>query len=554
MAWHENLAWHRLLLFMVVVFGLLTAVSTVFKHYKPLNLESQDSLLKEPEWCAIPEPLIAADDGMAISESFVNETFLAQQVERLSAAVKVATISYNDNGDPDADARWSSFKELHDVLRSKFPKVHEKTELEKVNTFGLLYTLKGSSPDLQPIIFMAHQDVVPVTDPSTWTHPPFDGHYDGRWLWGRGSVDCKNNLVGLLSALEELLQQGFLNKRTIMLSFGYDEETGGQRGAKSLAAHIEKIYGSQSVAMILDEGGMGIEQINDIAYARPGVAEKGFVDLVLQLQMTGGHSSAPPPHTAIGVMSLFIQELEENPMPPNLDLNNPFRNYLECQAQYSPGSVESWLPKELRSGKDLAERLIDSRGDTVRWAFQTSQSVDVISGGVADNVVPESVEVVVNYRVLPTDNTDNMFRTIADFLAPIAHDFKVGVNGFGYTDIDTGNGVLNITTKDELPPSPITPTGSDIPYWRVFAGTIRSVFEKRDPTVTMVVPVGDIMTGNTDTVHYWNLSRNIYRFSPRWSGTTKGVHTVDERIDMRAHVEAVRLYYDLMRNLQLVED
>lgn len=521
----------------------------------PLDLESQSALEKEPEWCSLPQPLVATSDGLVpASEKFGTGSPLRRQVERLSAAVNVATVSYNDNNDVDTDPRWQTFAVLHDVLRSRFPLVHEHTELEMVNKYGLLYTLPGSSEDLKPALFMAHQDVVPVADASKWKYPPFDAYYDGSWLWGRGSVDCKNNLIGLLSALEELLEQGFENKRTIIFSFGFDEEVGGKRGANKLAARLEQKYGKDSIAMILDEGGMGIEQVGEVAYARPAIAEKGFMDLVLKLEMPGGHSSRPPPHTAIGIMSKLVQKLEDNPLPPNLDNANPFRNYLECQAQYSPDHVESWLPKGLRSGKDIADRLVDSRGNDVRWSFQTSQSVDIISGGVADNEVPENVDAVVNYRVLPTDDMDSLLRSIADLLAPVVHEYEIAVTGFGYSEPNTGKGLLNITSKDELPPSPITQTGTDLPFWRAFAGTIRHVFEGRDSSVKLVVPAGDIMTGNTDTIHYWGLSKNIYRFSPRWAGTVEGVHTIDERIDMRAHMEGVQLYYELMRNLQDIED
>lgn len=542
---------------MVVVFFLLAAVSHITQNREPLsNLGAHVGLVEQPEWCALPEALISSDDGLvSASEKFDHDSALQRQVERLSAAVNVATVSFNDNGDVDTDPRWQTFPILHGVLKTNFPRVHSTAELEMINEYGLLYTLQGSSKTLQPALFMAHQDVVPVADASKWEHPPFSAYFDGTWLWGRGSVDCKNNLIGLLSALEELLEQDFQPKRTIIFSFGFDEETGGQRGAKSLAAHIEQKLGKDSIAMILDEGGMGIQQIGDVAYARPAIAEKGFVDLVLNLEMLGGHSSRPPPHTAIGIMSKLIQKLEDNPLPPKLDDSNPFKNLLECQAQYSPDFVESWLPKALRSRKDLAGRLIESRGDEARWSFQTSQSVDVIDGGVADNEVPESVNVVVNYRVLPTDDVDTIFRDIADLLAPLAHEYDIAVEGYGYSDVDSGKGLLNITTKDELPPSPITPTGPDLPFWRVFAGTIRHVFEgRKDSDVKLVVPAGDIMTGNTDTVHYWRLSKNIYRFSPRWEGTTAGVHTVDERLDMRAHMEGLKLYYELVRNLQNMEN
>lgn len=83
-------------------------------------------------------------------------------------------------------------------------------------------------------MFMAHQDVVPGGPPEKWTHPPFEPYYDGKYLFGRGSSDCKNNLVGILSTVESLLEQEWRPHRTLILAFGFDEETGGVRGAGSI--------------------------------------------------------------------------------------------------------------------------------------------------------------------------------------------------------------------------------------------------------------------------------------------------------------------------------
>lgn len=83
-------------------------------------------------------------------------------------------------------------------------------------------------------MLMAHQDVVPGGPSEKWTHPPFEPYYDGKYLFGRGSSDCKNNLVGILSAVESLLEQAWRPNRTLILAFGFDEETGGVRGAGSI--------------------------------------------------------------------------------------------------------------------------------------------------------------------------------------------------------------------------------------------------------------------------------------------------------------------------------
>ena len=432
--------------------------------------------------------------------------------------------------------------------------------MEKVNRYGLLYTLKGSDSNLKPAVFMAHQDVVPAANPSKWSHPPFEAFYDGQWLWGRGSVDCKNNLIGLLSTMEHLLSQGFKNKRTFIFSFGFDEETGGERGSRYLAEHLEKKLGKDSVAMILDEGGMGIESVGDVTYAFPAVAEKGYVDIVLTLESPGGHSSRPPSHSAIGIMSEMVTALEDHPFDPFLDKTNPYHGVLQCQAKHSPSNFEPWLKDALldSNGSSIASRIASSRGDSARFLMQTSQAVDIIHGGVKDNQLPERVETTINYRILPHDKLDDILRQTADLLAPIAHKHSIPVQGFGYSDAPRSTGLLKLSSNQRLEPSALTSTSPDSRIWSLFAGTLVEVLaDTTSPKTTTrartVVPAGTLMTGNTDTKHYWNLSKNIYRFSPRREGTFEGVHTVDERLDMRSHLEGLMVYYKLIRNLDAFE-
>jgi Gly-Xaa carboxypeptidase len=424
--------------------------------------------------------------------------------------------------------------------------------LETVNSYGLLYTLPGSSPELKPLLILAHQDVVPVPDPTKWTHPPFEAYFDGQWLWGRGAIDCKNALIGVYSAMERLLEQDFESKRTIILSFGFDEETDGVRGAKHLAAHLKAKYGENSMEIIVDEGG-GMLKVNDVMYAVPGIAEKGFLDIALTLNTPGGHSSAPPKHTNIGIMSRLIAAVEDHPFTPHIDEHNPNWNYLKCEVENSPETVESWLREALEKKEDFADRLISSRGDLYRWLMQTSQAVDVINGGIKDNQLPEMSQTIINYRVLPSDTIDGVVKAVADTLAPLANNLSIAVQGPGYSQIDRGSGILNISISKAYQPSPISPTGSDVGVWNIFAGTIRQVFENTSETLSAkkVVPVGIMSTDNTDTRHYLKLTRNVYRFSPLSEETAKGAHTVDERIDMGAHLGAVKFYYELIRNLDV---
>ncbi|KAK4691126.1 Gly-Xaa carboxypeptidase, partial [Lecanoromycetidae sp. Uapishka_2] len=370
-----------------------------------------------------------------------------------------------------------------------------------------------------------------------------------------------------MSAVEALLEQDWKPKRTVIMAFGFDEETGGVRGAAKIAEALEKTWGKDGVAFILDEGGMGLTTVGEIVYARPGVTEKGYMDAVLTLETAGDHSSRPPPHSGIGIMAEMIVALESHPYQPILTKENPLRGYLECQAKYTPGDLEHWLRRGLErddDGKDIGRDLAEARGPSVRFSMQTSQAVDIIRGGDKVNALPETVSATVNYRIAPHDSLEVVKSNIEKYLEPIALRHNITVSPFDnattaqstleHRSSALSAGALYLDSSNDLPPSPITPTDLSNPIWATFSATIRQVFEST-PTLEgkKVVPVGDIMQGNTDTIQYWNLTKNIYRFSPAREGTRFGIHTIDEHIEMQAHLEGLRFYYDVIRNFDAAD-
>ena len=550
--------WHKITLFIVIIVLLWQGIW----HFGPFRGMAGSKHSGFDDWCPLPDAnsLVPSNDNLSPSIDLATEASRKQQVERLSAAVKCPTESFDDNGDVDVDPRWKPFDKFHEVLKDLFPLIHDRAKLDKVNRYGLVFTLTGTSENLKPIMLTAHQDVVPASSLSKWTHPPFEPYYDGQYLWGRGSSDCKNNLIGIMSVVEKLLEQDWKPKRTVLLAFGFDEETGGVRGAAEIAKELEKAWGRDGIAMILDEGGMGLTTVGNYVYARPAVAEKGYMDAVLTLEVPGGHSSRPPPHSGIGIMAEMIVALEGNPLQPILTRSNPLRGYLECQAKYTPGELEPWLRKALErddDGRDIAERLAEERGPSIRFSMQTSQAVDIIRGGDKVNALPQTISATVNYRIAPHDSLDIVKSKITTLLRPIAQKHNIEVQPFATgndsqptTNLisskpqDSWQGTLYLKSLNDLSPSPISPTDLQNNIWRTFSATIRQVFEDTETLAgKKVIPVGDIMQGNTDTIQYWNLTKNIYRFSPAREGTRFGVHTVDEHIDIMAHLEGMRLYY-----------
>lgn len=393
---------------------------------------------------------------------------------------------------------------------------HRRAELEKINTLGLLYTIQGSDPSLKPTLLAAHQDVVPVADESTWTHPPFAAVYDGEWLWGRGSGDDKNSLTALMSAVEALLsdEAKWQPTRTLIMAFGFDEECSGFRGAKVIGEFLTQRYGDGGIGVILDEGGLGLMPVEgDVLYALPSVMEKGHVDIYLELRITGGHSSIPFPHTGIGIVAEIVSALEEHPYEPELLPDSPVHRYLQCLARYSPDAVPDLTDMILRGDLDGAATLLAGMSRAGRFMIQTSQAVDVIQGGQKINAMPEVVTLGVNYRVAPQDSIPAVQRDFVQHIGPIVAKYDLDVHAFpGDDDYEayigekealvgrpTGayNGTLVLEARDKTGVTPIAPTSG--PVWDTFAGTIRHTFAF-DRGV--VVPVGEIMTGNTDTRHY----------------------------------------------------
>lgn len=395
---------------------------------------------------------------------------------------------------------------------------HERATLEKVNTLGLVYTIEGSDLSLKPTLLAAHQDVVPVPDASTWTHPPFAAVYDGEWLWGRGASDDKNSLTALMSAVETLLShEDWEPKRTLILAFGFDEECSGYRGARAIGDFLTERYGDDGIAVILDEGGLGMQLVeNDTLYALPAVMEKGHVDIWFELSVVGGHSSIPFPHTGIGIIAEVISKIEDNPYSPELLEDSPVHKHLQCLARHSP-SFQPEITRLVKAGdlEGLARELIQMhRGG--RYMIQTSQSVDLIEGGQKINAMPEHVVLGVNYRVAPQNSIPEVQHNLVKTIQSVVDKFDLKVEAFEgdkeyqvYASAHASNspvtpseridynGTLTLRASEKFEVTPTAPTDSEA--WSTFAGTIRHVFEFENGEV---VPVGEIMTGNTDTRHY----------------------------------------------------
>ncbi len=443
--------------------------------------------------------------------------------ERLAQAIRFQTISHQDP----AEFRGEEFVGLHEYLERTFPLVHAALTKEVVEEHSLLYKWKGQQEELKPILLMGHTDVVPVESgtESDWAHPPFEGRIAEGFVWGRGSMDNKNVVLGVLEAVETLLKEGFQPRQTVYLAFGHDEEIGGQGGAHRIAALLH----SRGVELeyVIDEGLCVIEGIMPNVsepVALVGIAEKGYVSIELTAENEGGHSSMPPEHTAIGILSAAILKLERNQLPARMD--GPARQLFGTLAPEMPFAMRIVFANLWLFGGLVKRQLAASPATNAM--IRTTTAPTMLEAGVKENILPTTAKAIVNFRVLSGDSIASVIEHVRQAVADPRVEIK-RLEGFGGE------------------PSFVSDT--DSPSFSALEHTIRQVFPK------VIVAPGLVM-GATDSRHYADLTQSIYRFTPMWLSQEDldRVHGINERISIEGYERAVRFYMRLIRNSGLMPD
>ena len=435
----------------------------------------------------------------------------------LSDAIKIKTISYSDTSKTEAAA----FDTLFKFMELRFPSVHSALSREIINEHSLLYTWTGTRPELNPTLLLAHTDVVPADWGSTsaWKVDPFAGIIENDTIWGRGTLDDKMSVFGILEAVESLLKNGYQPERTVILAFGHDEEIGGDNGAARLAAIL--VQRQIKADFVLDEGGLivedGVPGIT-LPVALVGIAEKGYLSLKLTGKAVSGHSSMPPKQTAIGVLSQAIVDLQENPMPSALD--GPIREMLVTLAPETSFPFNFLFSNLWAFGGIIESQLAAAPKSNA--LIRTTMAPTMIQAGVKDNVLPSEAMAVVNFRLKPGDSIDDVIHHVETVIDN--PDITVGLYGSG------GN-----------PASKVSSHRSE--QFTALAKSIRQIF----PDV-LVSPY--ISVGGTDAIHYEDVSDNIFRFSPMQLSSERldGLHGANERIAIWEYERMISFYRQVITN------
>jgi len=439
-----------------------------------------------------------------------------QIAHHLSEAVRIRSVSKVDAADVDQQP----FIAMRDWIKETFPLLSSKLERTVINEYSLLFKWKGTEKKLDPVLFNAHMDVVPVDEEmlDEWNSGPFSGEIKGGYVWGRGTLDMKNQLIALLETVEGMLKEGYTPKRTIYLAFGHDEEIMGFYGAKKILDQLKSK--GVKLAAVLDEGGMltqGMLDGIDGPVGLVGITEKGYLTLELSAQGKPGHSSIPPRQTAVGVIARALALMDDNPMPARLDFILPTLQHIGHLLPFGLQLViaNAWLFKLI-----LLNHL--AKTSQMNAMIRTTHAATMIEGGIKDNILPALASAKVNCRLLPGDSVQNVIdhftKVIGDPRVVISIDEKSG--GWGASDV--------------------SPT--DTPAYLSLDLVIRQIFNN-----VTVAPFAFLAA--TDSRYYQSICRNIYKFSPvlLTPEDRSGIHGINERISVDGLGKMVVFFTRLMK-------
>lgn len=454
----------------------------------------------------------AVADGAAIkvAPAAPFDTNLAAQ--HLAQSVRFQTVS---NQDP-AQNQLGEWDKLHGWLAATYPKAHAAMQREMLGK-TLVYTWPGSDPAAQPIIVMAHQDVVPVT-PGTekdWKYQPFAGTIAEGAVWGRGAIDDKGSLVALFEAMEALAGQGFKPKRTIYLVSGHDEEAGGS-GAVAAA----KLLASRKVKALftIDEGGIITTDTPIIKQPAMmiGVAEKGYVTLRVRADAPGGHSSMPPKEIGTINLAKALIAIHEHQFP--LELRGPAAGMIDVFAAKAGGMTKVAAANKWLFGGLIKGQMADSPASAA--LLHTTIAPTMLQGSPKENVLPQSAEGLINYRIAPWDNSTK----VLERARAAAKDLPVQVD---------------FTERGPREPPPVSSSTSL--GWQLIVASARAGHPG-------LVAAPYLVVAGTDSRSMTPVSDDVYRFAAISLATseTKMIHGTNEHITLKNLESAIAFYARLL--------
>ena len=446
----------------------------------------------------VPAPVVPEDIPIDASAA----------VEHLQRMIRCRTVSTPELRE---EAEFVKFRRL---LPECYPHVFSHCTVERIHTTGLLLRWKGRSPE-QPAVFLSHYDVVPA-HAELWDKPPFDGVLEDGVLWGRGALDMKNQLCGVLEAMDYLISTGFTPARDIYLALSGEEEIMGPT-----APAIRDVFVARHItpAFVLDEGGDimdGFFPGAPVTCAMVGIGEKGTANLRFVARSAGGHASVPTGDNPLPRLCRAMDRIRRHPFPQR---SGPALEFLvDTMGRYCGFSTRLLLANR-QVLRPLYFRWLRKTGGMIGAASQTTFALTQASGSTAGNVIPSEADMFANLRLLWGDTRDSVIARLRRMIR------------------DPSIEILPALCSDPQPDSTLTQG------WDILQEAIHATWP-----AAVVTPY--LMVASTDSRHWQEICPNVYRFSAKevTSAEKSTVHGNNERIRTVNTVNAAKFFVRLMRN------
>jgi acetylornithine deacetylase/succinyl-diaminopimelate desuccinylase-like protein len=266
------------------------------------------------------------------------------------------------------------------------------------------------------VLFLGHLDVVEAR-PEDWSVDPFELTEKEGWFYGRGTIDMKNGDAALVESLIRLKREKFVPDRDVIVAFTADEEAGGDANGPAFLLREHRDLIDAALVVNLDDVG-GRTKNGERQFLGIGTSEKTYVTFTLETTSPGGHGSLPGPDNAIYRLAAGLGRLESFKFP--VMLTPTTRTSFDELGNLENGPLAADMHAVAHSPPDLdaAERL--SRNVRLNAQLHTTCVATLISGGHAENALPQRAKATIQCRMLPTDSADNVRQLLIATLADAA--------------------------------------------------------------------------------------------------------------------------------------
>ena len=458
--------------------------------------------------------------GLLFFAPLLSFATLDDSVRQLSRDIfrELIEINTTDSIGSVTDAAEAMAKRLTDA---GFPAVDVQVLGPNDRKRNMVARLRGTGAK-RPVLILGHLDVVEARR-EDWTTNPFQFIEKDGYFYGRGTQDMKVNDAILVTTFIRFKREGYRPDRDLILALTADEEGGKFNGVDWLLRNHRDLINAE-FALYADSGGVTTRDGKPVNVDIEA-SEKQYADFELTSRNPGGHSSLPTPDNAIYHIADALSRLEHSPFP--VELNAVTRTYFERRAPLENAQTRADMDGILRDSPDAAVVARLSADPRYNSMLRTTCVATRLSGGHANNALPQTATANVNCRILPGHSPAETEQTlIAIFADPNVSVRYIADNGESKRSPDSKGFPTVLPSPEVLRP-------------------LEKVSAEMWPGAP-VIP--DMETGASDSIY--TVAAGIPTYGVSGVGIDQDdirAHGKDERVRAAAFYDGVEFYYRFLK-------